>query len=779
MASSGRINGSVTNRSNYFSFYLLWSAVKNVAGNYSDVTVTSYWSTTSTGYGFDTVGSRSASITIAGNTSSISQRFDVDPWDSSATYQIQTKTYRVNHNNDGTCSVAISARANGWANSYGPSSANTTAGDCTASATVTLDTIPRASSCTFPASMQMNSASTITITKADSNFTHTLEYYFGSASGTIVTKTTGTSVSFTPPLSLGNQIPSNDNGTGTLRLITYNSSGTEVGRNDYPMKLTIDANRKPTISASQIVTSIATYTAMGVYVQGKSGVKVNLSATLTNAYGATVASWKTVINGTTYNGQSFTTGALPKDGTISIATTITDTRNRTSSASTSISVVPYYTPKATVFTAVRNATTQTTINCSVTYDIASVNSKNTKTFKYRVRTAGGTWGAYSTAETLTTYTGTKTFNLTSMAITSSYEIEIVVSDSFTGSPLSRTVSTVNHPINVKSNGRGVAIGKMSETDDVFEVEYNTKLVRDLTFDTAQTGQRLRFNGKGTSNWDVGIIGGSPTASPLYMFDWTNNRTILAYNNDGNIVLSRPTFINSSLNTTAGITTNGGIGVTSGHVVLSGVNHISFNHPTAEQQVKFENAGSSASTVTIYKGASTSTTRVGMWDTVQGSVWVYDTSNNFNINKPLYVNGYNMTPTTGSWTPTVINDSGTNPTVTYTYRYANYYKIGRMCFIYFYIRGVITNVGTTTAGARIGGLPFKASGSSSFQNTIPMSVCYNAFTCKVASFMPMVSNTYANIRDVNNEGASVAYWKVTPTGTYGYFELGGSGVYITE
>ena len=76
MALSGTINGRVTLNSRFMSFYITWSATQNVEGNYSDVTVTSYRDTNNTSWGFDTGGSRAASITINGNTTSISERFD-------------------------------------------------------------------------------------------------------------------------------------------------------------------------------------------------------------------------------------------------------------------------------------------------------------------------------------------------------------------------------------------------------------------------------------------------------------------------------------------------------------------------------------------------------------------------------------------------------------------------------------------------------------------------------------------------------------------------------
>ena len=136
MALSGRINGTVGHFSQFFSFYLLWSATQDPVANTSTITATTYWSTTDRGQDFDTVGSRTAYITIAGDQTSISKRFDVSPWPTNAVYEIQTKTFTVGHNADGTKSVSISAYADGTAASYGPD-------ECSLSGTITLDTIDR------------------------------------------------------------------------------------------------------------------------------------------------------------------------------------------------------------------------------------------------------------------------------------------------------------------------------------------------------------------------------------------------------------------------------------------------------------------------------------------------------------------------------------------------------------------------------------------------------------------------------------------------------------
>lgn len=149
MALSGTVTGTVTNKPSTFSFYFTWSAVQSVEGNASYITVKSYWSTSNRGATFDTVSARAASITINGTQTSISKRFTCNPWPSDAKYLIQTvSSFRVNHNVDGTKTITISARANGTASTWGPSASTSSSDDCVASASITLDTIPRGANVT-------------------------------------------------------------------------------------------------------------------------------------------------------------------------------------------------------------------------------------------------------------------------------------------------------------------------------------------------------------------------------------------------------------------------------------------------------------------------------------------------------------------------------------------------------------------------------------------------------------------------------------------------------
>ena len=87
------------------------------------------------------------------------------------------------------------------------------------------------------------------------------------------------------------------------------------------------------------------------------------------------------------------------------------------------------------------------------------------------------------------YSGTTSGSITqviaqgNISIESSYEIRVLVTDSG-GTTFSRTlpIGTIKFPIDVKAKGAGVAIGKVAETDGLFEVDFKTKLTGGLDGD---------------------------------------------------------------------------------------------------------------------------------------------------------------------------------------------------------------------------------------------------------------------------------------------------------
>lgn len=168
----------------------------------------------------------------------------------------------ITHNADGTKSVTLA-----WS---GDCSFSSSIGVITGSATISLPTIPRS---TTPSvgTLTMGSASTITLNPASSTFTHTLRYAVGSASGTIITKTANTSVSWTPALTLANQVPNATAAVGTLYCDTYSGS-TLIGTKSVSITLNVPASVIPSATYTLTDSSSAIATKFSAFIQSKSKV---------------------------------------------------------------------------------------------------------------------------------------------------------------------------------------------------------------------------------------------------------------------------------------------------------------------------------------------------------------------------------------------------------------------------------------------------------------------------------------------------------------------------
>lgn len=221
MALSGSFTG--TTNSSVITPKIVWSGVQSVTGNYTDVTATLSYSRTNSGY--TTYGTWSGSISINGTKTSGSKYVEITYNSNTATLSVTTRVY---HNSDGTKSITISA-------SGGIS--GTSLQSTTISATVTLTTIPRATTPTFSGSKVMGESMTINLPRASSSFTHIVTYSFGNTGGRIADAAT-TSVSWTPPISLASQIPNATSGTCTIGVGTYNGS-TLIGTKEVSFSLIV------------------------------------------------------------------------------------------------------------------------------------------------------------------------------------------------------------------------------------------------------------------------------------------------------------------------------------------------------------------------------------------------------------------------------------------------------------------------------------------------------------------------------------------------------------
>ena len=175
-------SGSITVKSptSTVATYIGWSSSSNgSAANSSSVSATVYFRKTN---GYTTKGTFAGSLTINGSSKSISR---YGTWASSY-IAIGSHSTTVAHNADGKKSITIST-------TYSNSGTNQ-AGTYTGSGTAVLDTIPRASSISSPASWTAGDDLTVSISRSASSFTHTVSLTIGS---TVIETASGVATSVT------------------------------------------------------------------------------------------------------------------------------------------------------------------------------------------------------------------------------------------------------------------------------------------------------------------------------------------------------------------------------------------------------------------------------------------------------------------------------------------------------------------------------------------------------------------------------------------------------
>jgi len=458
MASSGSFSGSIC--SGHYVLRVDWTQTKNVSANTSTITANIYlvndWRLN--------VGSHAGNqCTIDGKISD----FTAPAINGTGTYLLGTASQTVSHNSDGSKSLTISAMY-----AIAATISGTYYSKIEASATITLDSIPRASSVSA-SSVTMGSATTIVISRASSAFTHTLTYAFGSATGTIVTKTTSASVSWTPPVSLANQIPKAVTGTCTITCTTYNGS-INIGSKTCTLTLTVPASVKPTITsltATRVNGDVPS--SWGIYLQTKSKATLKINGA-SGSYGSTIAAYSISGGGYASTASSFTTGFLNSAGSITFTATVTDSRGRVSAAATvTITVQAYAPPSFQTYLSQRclsNGTINedgTYIRGLLTFQFSSCGGKNTVTgsIQYK-RTTATSWTAVSTKFT----SGTAVvFGSGGISTEYSYDVQYTLTDAFSSVSIQDIISTAAVVMDFKKGGKGVAVGKVAEKDNTFEV----------------------------------------------------------------------------------------------------------------------------------------------------------------------------------------------------------------------------------------------------------------------------------------------------------------------
>ena len=314
----------------------------------------------------------------------------------------------------------------------------------------------------------IGTAKSVTVSRSSSLFTHTVTWAYGNQSGTLTTKGTSTSLSWTPAMALCAQTPNGTSGTGVLRITTYYGN-TQIGSTQSAtITLTVPSSVVPSFSAITCVENVSEVsTKIGSYVQNKSRLTLSITGATGNQ-GSTIRTYKITGCGQTINASSGTTSVITVSGNQTITATITDSRGRTATKSITINVLPYSAPK--IIGSGVERSTDTTASVTAQLEASSLKigttEKNKLLYKVEYKSIDATGYTTLTGE-YATLKSNMSRTVTGLNESKSYDFRIYVGDIFgyNESPAVANISTAfkSFDFDVK-NGR-VAVRKVLEHED--------------------------------------------------------------------------------------------------------------------------------------------------------------------------------------------------------------------------------------------------------------------------------------------------------------------------
>ena len=253
-----------------------------------------------------------------------------------------TKTFK--HGSDGKKSFDVYVEAGIYVH----------AANCSGSETFDLTTIPRASTITSATDVTLGNKCSVKWTPKAAAFRYKLKFSLGDWShttGAIHPNQTSayTYTGYNIPLDVAKQIVGANTGTMTVELYTYSDSGasTQVGSADsktFTVTVPETSDTQPSVNMTLSPDSSLSSTFTGLYIQGKTKVKAELSAT--GKHDATIKSYSMKVDGTTYgSGDNFTSDYLANAGEITVYGYAKDSRGFTGSTSKKITVIGYSKPQ--------------------------------------------------------------------------------------------------------------------------------------------------------------------------------------------------------------------------------------------------------------------------------------------------------------------------------------------------------------------------------------------------------------------------------------------------
>lgn len=491
----------------YHLYMTITQNKRNASTNQSNVTVKMYAQSDSSSYGAYNLDASGNTVKMTVNNKQVVNKTMAMDFRNKATVQLASWTGAISHGSDGSKKLDCSGSFTISGSSY------LSGGSIGCS--IQLESIPRATKPTLSDStVALGSAVTINISPAVSGWTHNIYYRIGTGDWVRFATDVKSNYSWTVPLTIATSYPTATKGTITIGLNTYNGSTQIGGTQTVNLDITIPASVAPSVSAITVSEAASGLSNFG-YVQTKSKLKIVTSAS--GAYSSSIRSYVYDIGSQSYSGleNTYTMGEVVRDsGTVAVTVTVTDSRGRTASKTVSITVLAYSPPQITHFECSRCGDANGSANANgqylkVTfgYSVSPLNNKNKASYllKYSVYD-DGKWGGLTSG---TQYTYSETF-ISATAIlntASTYQIGLVVTDSFGTASFYKEIGTAVRLLSYIVKRFAIAIGKIPEKDSTFEVALETVFNRYASFMSGVgiAGDLKAYSNVTVNNW-IEVLG---------------------------------------------------------------------------------------------------------------------------------------------------------------------------------------------------------------------------------------------------------------------------------
>lgn len=465
------LNGSFSTNAYDGRYYTIsWSASQDITKNRSTIS----WTLSTTG-GKSWYAERTLVVTGAGSTL-YSKSNRVERYAGNIT----SGTFYIDHKSDGSGQFSMAISAAVYVSDV----------NCTGSATFTLNNIPRKSELSV-GNGTLESSLSMTVTRKSSSFIHTVTAEVsnrGSWKATICEYSSNTSPSYKPPLWWCKANPTGTSISVKYTIQTFTSDRKPVGTNTYTKSLTIPnivttnalEGTRPDIKLS-ISDGTSYFSTYGVYLQGYSKVKVSITGTA--HYDASITKHASNANGSWYSSNSYTTGILASAGkNKEVKAAVVDSRGFASSTVVNTYDVFAYSKPTVSKIGVSRCNQDGTPNdqgeyAKVTFSAAvtNINSKNTAKYSlWYKKTKDSEWSSeieltdYSNKWSVTD--GTYIFPADSGY---TYNVCIRAKDNLNQFDKYAVVSTATTIMHWLKSGLGMAIGKIAEIENAFEVGWKS------------------------------------------------------------------------------------------------------------------------------------------------------------------------------------------------------------------------------------------------------------------------------------------------------------------